>query len=89
MLPPAPVPDGDPVDEPEPLGLPLDGLAELELPANGERTEPEPPQAVNETNATAIRLERRVRLRTLPEDMLRMIITPRTHCVPPVVGARK
>jgi hypothetical protein len=84
-----PPPEGDPEGDPELLEPPLDGLAELELPAKGERTEPEPPHAVNETSATAIRLERRVCFRALPEDMLRMIITPRTQCVPPVVDARK
>jgi hypothetical protein len=88
---PVPEPEGEPVFEPDPElpeplpELLLEGLADA--PLNGERTDPEPPHAASETMAVAIRLERRVRLRTLPEDMLRMIITPRTRCVPPVVGA--
>jgi hypothetical protein len=73
-----------------PLAVPLelpDGL--IGTPPDDERTDPDPLHAAKETTAAMIRLERRVRLRTLPEDMLRMIITPRTQCVPPVVGARK
>jgi hypothetical protein len=75
------------VPEPEPL-LPDPLLLGLTTaPPEGERTEPEPLQAANDTTDAKIRLARRVCLRTLPEDMLRIIITPRTLCVPPVVDA--
>jgi hypothetical protein len=73
---PVPEPDVDPVLEPDPElpELLLEGLADA--PLNGERTDPDPPHAASETTAVAMRPERRVRLRTLLEDMLCMIITP-------------
>jgi hypothetical protein len=80
------VPEPPELPEPE---LPLDPslLGLTAVPPPEERTEPEPLQAASDTTDAKIRLAKRVCLRRLPEDMLRMIITPRTRCVPPVVDA--
>jgi hypothetical protein len=81
LLPDVPLPEPLPVPElelpPEPVLLGL-----IADPPEEDRTEPEPLQAASEITVAMIADARHVCLNKLPEEVLRMIVTPRTLCVP-------